>query len=63
VRQCVLRKGNLEKIAWIPARFAVQGKFLRLLDDDGWQVELVGTYQESVETPHGYFAGGIFHES
>ena len=40
-RQCKLRKGVKEMTSWIPERFAKQGKFLRLGDDDGWQVVAV----------------------
>jgi len=36
-----LRKGTKERTSWIPERFAKQGKFLRLKDDDGWQVVAV----------------------
>ena len=39
MRQCRLRKYNRYQIAWIPAKFAVKGKYIRLHDDDGWLVE------------------------
>jgi hypothetical protein len=61
MRQCILNKNNRWQTAWIPKQFAVKGKYLRILDEDGWQVKSVGTYQEKVEAPHGYFAGGVFH--
>lgn len=51
-RQCVLTKqlGNDEydtmcystRTAWIPSKFAVVGKVLRLGDDDGWTVAAAG---------------------
>ncbi len=45
-RQCTLTRTKhgvqLQQIAWIPAKFAVVGKFLRLRDEDGWQVISVG---------------------
>lgn len=35
--QCKLVKGNLETTSWIPAKFAVVGKGLKLKDDyDNW---------------------------
>jgi hypothetical protein len=37
-RQCELRKGTKRMTSWIPERFATQGKYLRLGDDDGWKV-------------------------
>jgi hypothetical protein len=43
VKQCVLNKGNLWMTVWIPAKFAVKGKILRLKDDDGWRVDEVNT--------------------
>jgi hypothetical protein len=48
MRQCGLRCGNAVQRAWIPERFAVAGKFLKLHDrdsgqwEDGWQVTSVG---------------------
>ena len=41
--QCVLVKGNLRQTSWIPAKFAVPKRVLKLKDergqwDDGWQV-------------------------
>jgi hypothetical protein len=39
-RQCLLRKpegvATLEQVCWLPVRFAVVGKTLRL-KEDGWQ--------------------------
>lgn len=59
MRQCVLRKGNRYKTAWIPAEFAVTGKAVKLMDEDGWIVVSVGMYQKTVEEPHGYLSGGV----
>lgn len=59
MRQCVLRKRNKYQVAWIPIKFAVVGKYIKLLDDDGWRVETIGMYQDNVESQHGYFAGGV----
>ena len=60
MRQCKLRRGNLYQVAWLPVQFAIHGRYLRLLDVDGWQVVEVGMYQKSVELPHGYLSGGIW---
>ena len=63
MRQCRLRKKNVYKVAWIPSRYATQGKCLKLLVDgeweDGWVVESVGVYQKKVEERHGYLFGGV----
>ena len=40
--QCVLRKNTKIQTSWIPERYAVVGKYLKLLENDvwenGWQV-------------------------
>ena len=45
-RQCWLKRGNARQMAWLPEKFAVAGRFLRLTDEgkteDGWQVTGVG---------------------
>lgn len=61
VRQCKLRRGSVEKVAWIPERFAKVGNWLRLFDEDGWHVIEAGIWLPSIAQHHGYFAGGIFH--
>ncbi|RLF67439.1 MAG: hypothetical protein DRN26_02425 [Thermoplasmata archaeon] len=38
-RQCKLRRGKCYKYAWLPSKYAVQGKMLRICDEDGWRVE------------------------
>lgn len=45
--QCVLVNGASRQTAWIPQRFAVQDKFLKLKQEDdswqdGWQVRGLG---------------------
>ena len=44
--QCWLRRGDARQMAWIPAKFAVVGRILRLTEDgvsqDGWEVTGVG---------------------
>ena len=48
MRQCGLRRGNTMQRAWLPDSFAVEGRFLKLKDQetgqwkDGWQVTSVG---------------------
>ena len=37
--QCKLKKGNFNRVTWIPTKFAKVGKVLRLKDDDGWVVQ------------------------
>ncbi len=41
-RHCKLTKGQTSEIAWIPERFAIKGKFIKVLGEDGWQVVEVG---------------------
>ena len=60
MRQCKLQNGNRHLTAWIPVKFAVRGKILRLIDDDGWRVTDVGAYLDRVEGRRGYFAGGVW---
>ena len=55
----MLQRGNRFKVAWIPAHFAVRGKYLKLLDEDGWKVLTVWAFQSKVEERHGYFMGGV----
>lgn len=44
--QCRLARGPARQVAWIPEKFAVAGRFLRLTEagvtEDGWQVTGVG---------------------
>ncbi len=45
-RQCWLARGPVRQMAWLPEKFAVAGRFLRLTNDgvseNGWQVTGVG---------------------
>lgn len=36
--QCHLVKGNKHQTAYIPSKFAVVGKIVKLLKEDGWLV-------------------------
>ena len=44
--QCWLVRGPARQMAWIPAKFAVAGRYLKLTEDgvmeDGWRVAGVG---------------------
>ena len=57
-RQCRMTKKNAVNVAYIPEKFAVVGKYLRLVDDDGWKVETVSehfqTSQENNERSQDY---------
>lgn len=62
MRQCLLRKKNRLQTAWLPSQYAKEGMWLRIHDEDGWQVQIVHPlWQAVVHAPHGYFAGGIAH--
>ncbi len=60
MKQCLLTRGKVCQVAWLPVKFAIQGKYVRLLDVDGWKVEKVYPMRvKEVFLPHGYFAGGV----
>ena len=44
--QCWLVRGSAKQMAWIPAKFAVAGRYLKLTEngeaEDGWQVAGIG---------------------
>jgi len=40
--QCRMRRGDVHTVAWIPSRFAVVGKYLKLRGENGWLVESAG---------------------
>ena len=48
-RQCKLKKGNTYQTSWIPDKFAKVGKYIKLKDDDGWEVVEVGSIMDSKE--------------
>jgi len=41
MKQCMLQRYNVRMTSWIPCKYAVKGKFLRLKDVDGWEVVAV----------------------
>ena len=61
MKQCRLVRGSKVQIAWLPAKFAVAGKYVRLFDVDGWHIEKVWPLVvKTVNLPHGYFGGGVY---
>jgi hypothetical protein len=67
-RQCHLvrpcERGEMRQLSWIPEKFAVTGKSLRLRDEGGWQdgwiVRSVGPYRvadEDLPDPHSDIRG------
>lgn len=52
-KQVVLMKKNVFQTVWIPENFAHKGKFLKIKDEDGWEVVSVSQIrlsQEYIET-------------
>lgn len=47
--QCNLAKGNLRDTCWIPSKFAVLGKIIRIKEEDGWEVIGVGNMKMASE--------------
>ena len=48
-KQCTLTKGTKSQVAWIPEEFAKLNKFVRLFEEDGWQVMTVGATRVSTD--------------
>ena len=48
-KQCRMTKKSAIDIAWIPEKFAVVGKYLRIGDDNGWKVESVSSVVQTSE--------------
>ena len=40
--QCELQKDDKHMVSWIPERYAIQGRILKLKNDNGWKVMSVG---------------------
>jgi hypothetical protein len=40
--QCRMQRGSIYTIAWIPSKFAVVGKWLKLRGENGWHVLMAG---------------------
>lgn len=47
--QCKLKRGDTYQVSWIPEKYAKVGKYLKLKDDDGWEVIIVGSKKDSKE--------------
>jgi hypothetical protein len=62
MRQCILKRNNTFQTAWIPNKFARIGKYLEILDQNGWQVISVGIFIKDFNYHRQYFAGGVFIE-
>lgn len=45
--QCKLKKGNKYQISWIPEKYSKVGKFLKILDENGWEVIEVNSKMDS----------------
>lgn len=60
--QCVLKKSEFDKVlyqtSWIPAKFAILGKFLKLKEnnswDNGWEIISLGSIKKEKELPDSY---------
>lgn len=46
-RQCKLQKGITFQYSWIPDKYAKLGKYIKLKDDDGWEVVEVFSIMDS----------------
>jgi len=62
-RQCTLKKGAAVEVAWIPEELATKGKFLRIRDDDGWQVVEVSALRQNGEYLQEHERDHIGHRS
>lgn len=40
--QCTVRCGDVHDVCWLPSKFAVEGKYIRIKDEDGWLVTGIG---------------------
>jgi len=54
--QCMLEKGNMRQVSWIPSKFAVVNAILKLRDsegiwEDGWKVTFAGTATDEKFVP------------
>jgi hypothetical protein len=48
-RHCLLVKGPFHQVSWIPGRFAVIGKALRLGQEEGWIVAECSSFEQDGE--------------
>jgi hypothetical protein len=47
--QCQLSRGTTRRTAWLPQKFAVVNRVLKIKDEDGWRVEICGEKMEEKE--------------
>ena len=45
-KQCLVQRGPSLMIVTLPAKYVIKGKFLKIMDSDGWQVKEV--YEEPI---------------
>jgi len=48
-QQCELQRGSYRKMAWIPKKFAVRKKVLKIKGEDGWVVQATHSVMEQTE--------------
>lgn len=48
--QCVLTKGKVTHLAWIPATLAVRGLYVELLGENGWRIDEVYRFGQDLAT-------------
>jgi hypothetical protein len=47
--QCRLKKGDSFQVTWIPEKYAKKGKYIKLKEDNGWQVVEIYSKKDSKE--------------
>jgi len=47
--QCKLKKGNSYQVSWIPEKYAKIGKYLKIKENNGWEVIEIGSKMDSEE--------------
>ena len=60
MKQVTLSRSTARQVVQIPAEFAVRGKYLRILDQDGWRVDEVYSVGASLATRDGWSLRGLF---
>ena len=53
MKQVFLSRGTTHQIVQIPAALAVRGKYLKILDEDGWHVDAVYSLGATLATADG----------
>lgn len=49
-RQCKLRRGDTHQTAFIPEKYAKEGKYLEIKGEDGWLVEKVHSFSATEQS-------------